>query len=497
MFGSPLRLAWELLRLSTKAVAGFVQAVMYLIEQGPIRRGARAARSGVLGPDDPPPPPELSAAALDYRGLARPGELALANWTYRLGRLREPGRKWKLISGEIGLPPEEIVQNAAVIGPAGSGRTDSIAVPWIYAALGSGRSVLAMDVDGGLWPALRNYGEAHGRLNARVYHWNYQAPDVSSSWRWLDELDSASGIEVAAEAILGRAGESEYARHRRDMRLLVALLTLARALPQATAAELLEVVADRNRLEVFLSRFQRNGSVSDLSELLSLADDQYADTVSGVIDGLRPLASPEMRRVTDHPGFTLELLDREPSLLIVRSPAAGGRTAEIALSLILALTAQRRLRGSAGHRVPMLMVLDDAPRVQHRISLPTLLAQGSSAELGVLLLAQSTNQFSADERDEILSNCATMILLPGVGPATTAYFTERLGQRPALGLSRSLQRRRFWEPPERGLSAANETVPMLGHREISMPPFEGRPAILHNTAMHPQPVLVDLTREDL
>jgi hypothetical protein len=497
MPNSPLRLTWELLRLSTKAAMGLIQSIVYLVEQGPIRRGARAARRGVLGPDDPPPPPELSVSALDYRGLARPGELALAPWAYRLGRLRQPGRSWKLFREEIGLSPQDIAQHAAVIGPAGSGRTSSIVVPWIYGALGVGRSVLAVDTRGDLWPALRHYGEGQGTLNAKVYHWNYKDPSASSSWRWIDELDSEEAVEVAAKAILGRPGKPEPPDYRRDLRLLAALLTLSRALPRSSAATMLDVLADRRRLEAFLAPLPRGDSVRDLSELLTLQGAQYAGAVSGVVDGLRPLASPEVRRVTESPGFTLELLGREPSLLIVGSLATGARAAEATLGLILALGAQRWLGGSAAARAPLLLMIDEAPRIQDRISLPTLLSLGSSAGLAVVLIAQSVSQFSGAERDEILSKCATMILLSGVGHSTTRYFTERLGQRSALGLSSSLQRRRFWEPPQHGLSASNRTVSMLGHREISTPPFDGRPAILHATTIHPQPILVDLTRGDL
>ena len=89
-----LRIAWESLRLSIKAVMGLAYAIGNAMERKQVRRGAHAARRGKIGPDDPPVPPEAAMQALDYRGLARPRELALVPWTYRLGQMRQPGQGW-------------------------------------------------------------------------------------------------------------------------------------------------------------------------------------------------------------------------------------------------------------------------------------------------------------------------------------------------------------------------------------------------------------------
>src|ERR1700722_3705064 len=166
-----LRAARQSLQLSIKAGRGLANAAVAGLEHAQERRGARAASQGLLGPDDPPPPPEWNAAVLDYRGLARPQELQASQWRYRLGRPRRSGGDWTILPKEIGLPDEGIARHTTVIGPPGSGKTASIVVPWIYAALSAGRSVVAMDVRGDLWSSLRQYGAIQGKLNARVFHW--------------------------------------------------------------------------------------------------------------------------------------------------------------------------------------------------------------------------------------------------------------------------------------------------------------------------------------
>lgn len=491
-----LRAAWQSLRFSGKAVQGLAQAAVARLEQAQEHRGARAARRGMVGPDDPPPPPESTGGILDYRGVARPGELAHSPWNYRLGRPRYPGRRWMLLAKEVGLPDAGIVRHAAVIGPTRSGKTSSIAVPWIYGALCSGRSVVAIDVQGDLWPSLRQYGAAHGTLNVNVFHWNYRDPLRSSSWRWLDDLDGEDAIAAAVEAILGRERPNEPApSHRRDTRLLTALLTLTRGLPNPSASELLKILADRARLETFLSQFPYGDPVRCLNELLALRPNQYADAVSGMVDGLQPLATPDVRRVTETPGITLGKLVGRPTLLTVGSPSSGADTAEITSSLIVTLAAQRWLRGFGG--TPAMLVLDEAPRIQERVPLARILSLGAGVGLAVLLCAQDVSQFAAHERDELLSNCATIVMLPGTGPSSTEYLTRRLGQRPVVELSRNVQRTSPWTAPQRGLSTRSQLVDMIGHREISAPPFDGYPAIVHAATLHPRPILVDLTRADL
>jgi type IV secretory pathway TraG/TraD family ATPase VirD4 len=493
------RSVWRSLRLSSKAAQGITHATVAGVEAARAHRGAQAARRGVVGPDDQPPPPELVAQTYDYRGLARPQDLRLSPWAYRLGQLREPGRSWKLLEGEFGLADSEIARHAAVIGPSRSGKTSSIAVPWIYGALASGRSVIAADVSGELWPALREYGATLGTLNIKVFHWSYADPRNSCSWRWLDELDGEDAVEAAVEAILGRERANDPApfRHQRDMRYLSALLKLVRARPQPAVARLLDALVDPSRFRAFLSAFPRGDAVRDLSELLALTPDQFAGAVSGVLNGLRPLATPAVRKVTETSGFTLDMLSGRPSLLVVGAPATGARTTQSTLGLLLALAANRWLGGPTGRRTPLLLMLDEAPCIQERVNLVTLLSRGGSTDVAVVLSAQSVTQFAEEDREEILSNCATMIMLPGTGRASTDDFAERVGQRAALGLTRSVQRNSIWTAPQRGLSSANELAPMIGHRELSMPPFEGYPAIVHASSLGPRPILVDLTREDL
>ncbi len=494
MPGSLVQLVWGSLKLFVDAVLGIFRVGHAGVQQSQRRHAARIARGGLIGPDDPPPPPELAAGVLDYRGLARPQELKLAAWAYRLGHVRYPGGGWQLIPGEIGLAPQDITRHAVVIGPPQSGKTSSIVVPWIYRALAMGNSVVAVDGHGQLWQELKQYGASQGKLEVRVFHWDYKNPRASSSWRWVDELDGEEAVEAAAAAILG--AERQDHEHRRDMRYLMGLLTLARGLPQPLGT-MLDALADQRRLKQLLAQHSGRSAARDLRELLVLAPDQFPGAVSRIVDGLRPLATSEVLRVTEQPGFKLQLLIESPTLLIVGSPATATQTAQATLSLILALAGERCGRSLLDRGAPTVLMLDDAPRVQGRVRLAGLLAQGARSGLAMTLTANSVSQFSEEHRDAILANCATMIMLSGADRRSTDYFAERLGQRAAAEVSTSAQRGAPWEPMQHGQSVSSQPVAMLGHRELSMLPFDGHPAIVHARTISPKPILVDLTREDL
>ncbi|MGA9874340.1 MAG: type IV secretory system conjugative DNA transfer family protein [Solirubrobacteraceae bacterium] len=493
-----LRTARQTLQLSIKAGQGLANAAVAGIEQAQERRGARAASRGLIGPDDPPPPPEWSAAVLDYRGLARPRELGSFPWKYRLGRPRRTGGDWGILPGEVGLTDGGIARHAAVIGPPGSGKTASIAVPWIYAALNAGRSVVAMDVRGDLWPSLRRYGAVHGKLGAKVFHWDPGDPGSSSSWRWLEELDSDEANEVAVGAIMGRvpANQLASADRRHDAQILSALFSLTRGAARTTARDLMETLADPARVRALLARSPSSPAAESLRGLLlGLSPGRYPGAVSGALAALEPLATPRVSGLTTVRGLSLDALTRGPALLIVGVPSSGARSERTVSGLMLALAAQRWLRGFPG--VPALLVLDEAPLIQSHVDLTSVLSLGARVGLAVLLCAQDVCQFDEHEREELLANCGTIVMLPGVTANSTEYLARRLGMRQAVELARSVQRTSLWRAPRRELSTSSHMVEMIGHREISSPPFDRWPAIAHAATLHPRPLLLDLTRADL
>jgi hypothetical protein len=60
---------------------------------------------------------------------------------------------------------------------------------------------------------------------------------------------------------------------------------------------------------------------------------------------------------------------------------------------------------------PVLLILDEAPRLRDRIDLPGLRSLAASANMSVVLAVQEVNNFREDERDVIFANCGTWVLM--------------------------------------------------------------------------------------
>src|SRR3954452_20827309 len=106
---------------------GWFRAAAAVARGRPPRRG-----SGVryLPPGAPPPPPMASADYLDYRGAATWEDAAmLVDGDFPVGGFADLKRG--KLQGPVGLPAILLNRHAVIVGPAGSGKTYSLIVPWI------------------------------------------------------------------------------------------------------------------------------------------------------------------------------------------------------------------------------------------------------------------------------------------------------------------------------------------------------------------------------
>src|SRR5487761_1714993 len=163
----------------------------------------KGARRGILAPGDPPPPPTAGGGYYDYRGVVdwkrAPGPLQ--NAEFPLGRLLHPS---KGVRQSIALRTGDVERHVTVVGPAGSGKTRWVVVPWIVAALRAGWSVVAIDVKPILKNQVRDAVRESGQpLGIRAQSLDYTDPARSVKWNWCAELDSDRAIDSTVKAICG------------------------------------------------------------------------------------------------------------------------------------------------------------------------------------------------------------------------------------------------------------------------------------------------------
>jgi type IV secretory pathway TraG/TraD family ATPase VirD4 len=481
-----------------------------LAERLATHASGRGARRGYLAPGDPTPPPTATTDYLDYRGVASwPEAHNLDGGQFPLGAFTDlqKGRA----RGPIGLSGDVLNRHAVVVGPAGSGKTFSLLIPWIYAALASNWAVVAVDVKGNLREDFLDFKDDIGgrALGARLTKWDFTDPRGSSPWDWLTEMNSDARVDAAVTALLGRRPENSTGDpyfYQRDYRTLRGLLLFSRAaLPNArTATDLIRALEADVELEQAVKQHPRAPGAADLEAALRYPQSDYQKVISGVVTALSALDTQGVNAVTraspTRPSIDLETALAERQLLIIGAAAKGGQVSATLSSLMLNQLAQRLYERFGGHARPVLLVIDEAPQIIDRVDIAQLMAVGRSAGVGVVAAMQDVSQIKDEnDRSSITSNAATFAILPGASPASVELFGQRLGQRfeRTAGVSVGGPRSGFGgaRPTE---NYGTESVPVLREREIMQPPFGGRPAVVHVNAQElgvtGKPLLVDMQR---
>ncbi len=468
-------------------------------------RGLGSFPGGVVGPGDPPPAPGAEGF-FDYRGIATGREVqfldqrVLGRGSFRMGALLDV-RRGPLFP--IGLPMPVLQRHAAVVGPAGSGKTAGVLVPWIHSALAGGNTVVAVDVKGDLYEDITAYANRDpiGPLGVRAAKWDFTDPARSISWDWIAETREDTEIDAAVIAILSREERStaDPYFHRRDSMMLRGLFrflpTITRPGQHAAVPDLLGLLSDQQRMQRAIAKFAQAPGASDLAATLNgLSDTEYPRAISGVTTALGRLNGTGVQEVSKPSSFQLADLFAAPCLLVVTAPLKGSETARFLSSLFLNLLAQRLYRRFGQPGTQIFLVVDEAARIVDRFSFEEVLAVSRSAGVSVCLAAQDVGQFKDEnERSAIFANCATVVWLAGTSPLSAKLLSERLGTHPvnSLNLNRDPSK---WGT---GIGQSIVNAPVLGDREIMQPPFGPRCAIAHVNApelgIPAKPLLVDLS----
>jgi type IV secretory pathway TraG/TraD family ATPase VirD4 len=468
----------------------------------------------ILSPKDSAPPADRYHDYMNYRGVAEVSEVSpLFDGIVSLGRYLEPhGKNGK----ELFLSEEILMRHCAILGRTGSGKTESIIVPWIVSLLKNGYSVATVDVVGNLESRLRNQAK---KLGCRFWYWNSDNPS-SDSWNWLDEvsLTDDRDVEAAIRSILGRKNprDSQPFFYDRDCRWLRALIYITKKAygNNAKPSNLYRLVADQSAL---INEFNLSPSLNihypDVADLLNFSPDEHSKAVSGLLNALNFFSIPSVAKVTESSDFKMSDIDSHPTLLVIGDSLGNERAAKLSSMMVNQLINHiyRRSPSSLSKRLPMSLIIDEAPRLKDRIDYKEVLAVGRNSEVGICLAAQDTSQFgNKTETAEILSNCNTIITLKNAPPATANYFSEQLGKRREQKVSVSDKRTLAddFHDLEGGASLFNVIiknlfkskrksidtveVPILGEREIMYPPVGNYPAVVLVSPVSNKPFLVEL-----
>lgn len=464
-----------------------------------VRRASKGVRRGYLAPGDPPPVASAGGGYYDYRGVLDVKRVPqdLADATFPVGQFFSPrGARTK---GPIGLPDGVVARHVALVGPTGAGKTTSIIVPWMVAALRAGWSVVAVDVKGDLLQRLdREHGGAMSGLTAE---YSYKTPQTSRHWNWLSELDSDRAIDNAVAAVMGREAPKGvdpfyYDQDCMILRGMLEIVAASRNPATLTTSKILAMLKDQRRLDQLLQRTGSQQARDRLRGLVANDPGDYLKRITGVTTKLDALARGSIEAVTSSSDFHVQQLLDNPILLSIVAPSQDGQMAEMFSSLLINQILYRAYERFSAHQgVPVLLVLDEAPQIANRIDIEQILSVARAAGVAVLFALQDAAQFKDEnQRSVLFANSGTVICTDGVSPTTARLMSERIGLHPVATTSTSVGPYIHGQGRGPSLSTSTTMAPVLGEREIMHPPFGDRMACVHTPDLSSAPFFVDLTR---
>lgn len=467
----------------------------------------------ILGPKDPTPRPDKYRDYMDYRGVAEEHELKLlANGVVSLGRYLEPHGKQGC---ELFLPADVFRRHSYVIGRPGSGKTEGLVIPWVINLLKRGYSVVTIDVLGNLVGRLE---KATQSIGCRFWYWNSDSA-ISQSWNWLNEVQPSNSqdIEGVVLSILGRRNPSDPQPffYDRDCRWLRALIAITKTLYAHTATPryVYSLAAHQDALiDLFRQYPKIQGYAVDVADLLNFSPEEHSRQISGLLNALSFFNQASVVKVTERSDFRLSDIDTQPTLLVIGDSLGNERAAKLSSLILNQLFnhVYRRNKAGLGRRVPMSLIIDEAPRLNNRLNYEEILAVARNPDVGICLVAQDVSQFGNErEAAKILNNCNTGIVLKGVSPETAEFLSKQFKKRREQKVNVLRQRgladdfrdldegKSLLEIMLKNLipnptSIDNIEVPVLGEREIMYPPRGRYPATVLSTPITNKPFLVDL-----
>lgn len=455
-----------------------------------VRPSRAALRSGILCPGDGPPSGSVGSF-LDYREVLLPTQTTtLGSGPFPIGRIKHP--RSDAGAYPVFLSWEEVRRHVAVVGPAGSGKTANLMVPWVVGAVAGGLGVVVVDTKGDFIQEIVAYKTRAGITQRYpIIRWDIEAPSASRPWNPLAEVRSSNDATQVALAFLGAVDPLDQQKHfaerdHRWLRGLVQLLVSARG-GRAHARDLYALVVNQQALLTLAQHAPH--AATDVVDLVRFPAGEYAKATWALANRLSWLAEPQLAGMLDGTSprsFTVRQAAESGAIIVVGARVSGGERTMSAAALMLNMLKLRCMEhfGNPGPR--MLWVLDEAPKYARRIDLEQVLDFMRGAGVAACLGVQDVTQFG-DETAQIrtLANADALLVLRGASQATATLLGQRLGDVQAATTSVGLDQHGRWTP-----TLAHQTRPMLGNREIMQPPVGRFGGIVHLRGSTPHPFLV-------
>lgn len=462
----------------------------------------------------------INSCYYDYRKKAMPYPLGRHE---RLSPCLIGGIRKSIVNSTV---KEQRQEHVLIIGPTGSGKTSAYFIPPLLEDASGYCSALVIE-------AKASGDEKENMLNLIGPTWaaNSKKVLVFDPWSGDETLhfnplsglkaDTEDGntretIDEIVDAIYRTSAEitgapsSDAAYHEaNEKRLLSGLIYISLFKPQGerNLAAIRHITG--GAVETVISYI--NSSASFKTPLLTdfikiellwftssdnLRVDRRADILGGVANKLNIFTHPKVKACTVNNNLDLNLIYREPCILVIKSPMniIGANVLASIITRLLMQKSHKKITYGAGEDFKVWFYLDELPT----LCLPELskfVATARSAGVGVIgavqdkadLFSSVTVSKGTNSTESLLTNFKTKIILPGCGPDMAKYLSDAWGLQ---STDQTTVNRGVWDLLNFRYMKTQKTSPLISRDDINK--MDRRYAIVD--AAHLRPFIVKQVR---
>lgn len=440
----------------------------------------------VLGTQDQMRPMVNYREFFDYSQLANRQEVSIfqnAVDGFWVGQYMDFRNNKPRVYEDIWIPQSFLQEHCLMVGLTGSGKTELL-LKNISSLMQAGHIIL-VDATGDLAQRIQPIAQ---QVGSTLCYWGLDSCPQRITWNFLEQIQKQpkeQEIRAIAEAIYGNINDSDQnaAFWKRDIKWLTAIIAIAVEARRANVynfqpSDLVSLSGDRTLIEEILNKLPhvKNQWGSDLSDYLSIPDDQIGRDIGFLQTKLSPFKDTDVKQICDGKS-SLDLWKSLNSLrgnyhytLVVGQSLASGKFGATLASIILRYLTNvmyRRMKNRQADWIPTYIICDEAPRLKG-IDFKEFTAIGRNAKASIILMCQYIQDFG--EQKEALNNCRTQILLQGVSDDTAEWFSKQLGeyQRKVMQLSAGGFAVGTGFNTQRNITS--ERAPILGIKELTSRP---------------------------
>lgn len=337
---------------------------------------------------------------------------------------------------ELTLPEKDRYEHILVEGRAGAGKTSGFMIPGLLKDAEGNCSVVALDVK-----APEIYDSVAG-------YWNKQRKKVILIDPYHKEgigfeplAASIGGVALARleQMLYGKPNtradeQSKYFddQERRLFRLYCMLVQTFTDENQVNLPILYQLAIRGVRVLEEAVRYCKNTKIQEEFQLFAEVKHRLPELLAGMLNKLDFLSDPQISATFSRSDLDLELLFREPTLLIIASPQSNpnARLAAAVVLRALMLKVYERPNRKEGEGLPLFLYLDEFYNI-YLPDMPDFVVTARSARVGVATFYQTDEQLDQYERHEkasLQANRKFEVYFQGLPIKKCKELSERIGK---------------------------------------------------------------------